>query len=176
MAFFERFLGPKKEKQPAVTVELAQPEQQPTQEVGVSREQEVTRTAEQQTVGVKVKSKTSTPVQPQPQAPLAPKTQTRKEIEEVLSDGLIPLYQSMTPDEQVKFRNAGDAAAAKIEVMVTTFKATAKKIVDIIRVWLLNIPRVNNLFLEQESKLKTDKILDLQKKLKNEKRIKSQHQ
>lgn len=175
MAFFERFLGPKKEK-PSVTVELAQPEQQPLEQEAILREQEVSQTSEQQKVGVQASSKSAIKAQAQPQLPVGPKTQTRKEIEEVLSDGLIPLYQSMTPDEQVKFRNAGNVAAAKIEVMVTTFKATAKKIVDIIRVWLLNIPRVNNYFLEQESKLKTDQILDLQKKLKNEKRIKSQHQ
>lgn len=106
----------------------------------------------------------------------APKTSTRKEIEDVLSDGLSALYQSMTPDEQRKFRAAGEVAAATIEELLTTFKATARKVLDIIRSWLAMIPRVNTFFLEQESKLKADKILSVQRRLKKEHKLKSLHQ
>lgn len=93
------------------------------------------------------------------------KSPARVEVEKVLSDGLADVFQSMTPAEQAEFRKAGEEAATKIEELVVTFKATAKKVVEIIRAWLAKIPRVNRFFLEQESKLKTDDILKLQRKL-----------
>lgn len=122
---------------------------------------------------------TSRPIPASPTAVAAtsaPKTSTRKEIEDVLSDGLSALYQSMTPDEQRKFRAAGEVAAATIEELLITFKATARKVLDIIRSWLAMIPRVNAFFLEQESKLKADKILSVQRRLKKEHKLKSLHQ
>jgi hypothetical protein len=42
--------------------------------------------------------------------------------------------------------------------------------VEIIRNWLKLIPRVNKYFLEQESKIKTDRIITLQRKLKRAQR------
>jgi hypothetical protein len=47
-----------------------------------------------------------------------------------------------------------------------TFKATARVVLDLIRQWLMLIPRVNRYFLEQESKIKTDRMMTLQRKLK----------
>ncbi|MFC1598030.1 hypothetical protein ACFL2M_00665 [Patescibacteria group bacterium] len=105
-------------------------------------------------------------------APAAPKTKTRAEIEELLSDGLSELYQGMSAEEQQKFREKGEEAAGAIEEMVGTFKATAQKVIEIIRGWLSTIPRVNKYFLEQESKLKTDDIMKLQRKMKKDRRIK----
>ncbi len=102
--------------------------------------------------------------------PVAQKSVIRKDIEGVLSDGLSQVYQGMTPKEQEIFRLKGDEAASKIEEMMLGFTATAKKVVAIIRAWLAFIPRANKYFLEQESKVKTDEILKLQKKKKKEAR------
>lgn len=122
------------------------------------------------TLGVKA-SKKKKSVQDGQTTTAGPKTQTRQDIEAVLSEGLTELYQSMTPQEQQIFREKGEEAASKIEVLVLTFRASAKKVVEIIRSWLATIPRVNRYFLEQESKLKTDDIIKLQRKLKKDKRI-----
>jgi len=106
----------------------------------------------------------------QPQQPAAvpvqAKTPARQNIESVLSGGLTEVYQSMTPEEQLKFRIAGEEAATKLEGLMTGFRATARVVLDIIRDWLKLIPRVNKYFLEQESKIKTDEMLALQRKLK----------
>jgi hypothetical protein len=40
----------------------------------------------------------------------------------------------------------------------------AKEVLKLIVIWLRFIPHVNKYFLEQESKIKTDKILDLYKR------------
>lgn len=97
---------------------------------------------------------------------VAPKTVVRQNIESVLSSGLTEVYQGMTPQEQQQFRVAGEQAASTIEQLMTGFKATAKVVLDVIRTWLKMIPRVNKYFLEQESKIKTDQIIVLQRKLK----------
>ena len=88
--------------------------------------------------------------QPVSMATAAIKSAARKQVEEILSEGLTQVYQGMTPQEQLEFRKKGEEAATKIEALMTGFKASAKKIVDIIRTWLATIPRVNRYFLEQE--------------------------
>lgn len=119
----------------------------------------------------KRKSKQAPQAQQQPAQP-AQKTETRKEIELVLSDGLAEVYQSMTPEEQEKFRKSGEEAAGRIEELVVTFKATARRVLEIIRGWLSTIPRVNKYFLEQESKIKTDEIIQLQREYRKDQRSK----
>ncbi len=127
--------------------------------------------AEIQPTGVKAKKKKKAAVAAAPQDD-SQKTKTRQEIEEVLSEGLSELYQTMTPQEQEQFRKKGELAATSIEQMVTSFKATAKKVIEVIRGWLSTIPRVNKYFLEQESKLKTDEIMKLQRRYKKDQRLK----
>lgn len=108
----------------------------------------------------------------QPLATAAPKSEARQEIEALLSEGLTDIYQTMTPQQQEVFRQKGEEAATAIEQMMTGFKASARKVVDVIRAWLSTIPGVNKFFLEQESKLKTDEILKLQRRLKKKERLK----
>lgn len=113
------------------------------------------------------------PQLPTPTAPAAAtvKSATRKEIEQVLSDGLVPMYQGMTAQEQARFRRTGEETAGAIEQLLGTFKATAKIVYQLIRAWLLLIPRVNKYFLEQETKLKTDRIMELQRQKKREDKL-----
>lgn len=99
------------------------------------------------------------------------KTKTRQEIEAVLAEGLTEIYQTMTPQEQEQFRLKGEQAVQEIETMMSRLKATARKVLTIIRGWLSTIPRVNKFFLEQESKLKTDEIMKLQRKKKKQNRL-----
>lgn len=98
------------------------------------------------------------------------KTPARKAIEEVLAEDLGDVFRSMPPNEQVAFRAEGVRAASTIEMLITSFTAKAKQLLGIVRTWLGMIPNVNTFFLEQESKLKTDELIRLQKKLKKEQR------
>lgn len=104
------------------------------------------------------------------QQPVVEKSEARHEIESVLADGLVDVYKTMTPQEQVAFRQKGEEVAIAIEQMMTQFRATTKKVITLIREWLRMIPRVNRFFLEQESKIKTDDIIKLQRELKKKKR------
>lgn len=92
---------------------------------------------------------------------VAPKQVDRleEEIEDVLEEDLKELYASMPPDKQAVFRQKGEETRSKIRVLVSSAKVNAKKIFQLIRGWLKIVPGVNRFFLEQEAKIKTDKIL-----------------
>lgn len=81
------------------------------------------------------------------------------EIEEVLAEDLTDLYLSMPPDKQAEFKIQGEQTRTMIRQLVHHAHKNAKKIFELIRVWLKLIPGVNRFFLEQEAKIKTDKIL-----------------
>lgn len=80
-------------------------------------------------------------------------------IEHILQEDLAVIYQQLDPKHQAKMKQEGELAASKIDQLIRTAKITAKKVLDIIRHWLKSIPGVNKHYLEQEAKIKTDKIL-----------------
>ncbi|MBI4714278.1 hypothetical protein HY771_03805 [Candidatus Uhrbacteria bacterium] len=96
-----------------------------------------------------------TPVIPKPLDPIAQK------IETILEEDLTDLYLSMPKETQEKFKVEGEKTLSKIMLIVHKTKINAKKIFLLIREWLKIIPGVNKFFLEQEAKIKTDKILRL---------------
>jgi hypothetical protein len=87
------------------------------------------------------------------------KDRLEKEIESVLEQDLTDMYLSMTPVQQMEFKVKGEETVSKIRVLLSAGKINAKKIFLLIREWLKIIPGVNKFFLEQEAKIKTDKIL-----------------
>lgn len=99
------------------------------------------------------------------------KTETRKQIESILQEGLAPMFLQMNPQERVAFAQAANETASKLEVLVTQFKASAKEVLRLIKAWLKKIPQVNKYFLEQSSKIKTDEILLVQAQKKKESRL-----
>ncbi len=96
-----------------------------------------------------------------PEAPTAPESLFVKEVEQVLSDGLEDTYQKLDPATQAQFRSLGEATAEKVAGLLEQTKVQTKKILDLIVNWLKIIPGVNQFFLEQEAKIKTDKLLAL---------------
>lgn len=91
--------------------------------------------------------------------PVKPLDRLEEEIEDILEEDLKELYVTMPPDKQVEFREKGEETRSKIRQLVSSAKVNAKKIFALIRAWLKIIPSVNRFFLEQEAKIKTDKIL-----------------
>ncbi|MFA5879787.1 MAG: hypothetical protein WC860_06390 [Candidatus Margulisiibacteriota bacterium] len=81
------------------------------------------------------------------------------DLEEILSSGLDEIYQELSPENKTVFKVKGEAAANKIQLLMQTAKIKFNDILEIIRNWLLVIPGVNRFFLEQEAKIKTDKII-----------------
>lgn len=82
-------------------------------------------------------------------------------IEDVLSEDLTDAFLSMPPETQEAFKIKGEETATKIRELFEQAKVNARKVFGLIREWLKMIPGVNRFFLEQEAKIKTDKILRL---------------
>ncbi len=91
------------------------------------------------------------------------KSPLREDIEAALADEQLQrIYAGLPPVTQGKFRDAGEALAARLEQMLTTGKLDLRVAHGGITSWLSIIPRTNPWFLLQEAKAKTDAILALQ--------------
>ncbi|MDD3711053.1 MAG: hypothetical protein PHP37_00375 [Patescibacteria group bacterium] len=93
----------------------------------------------------------------------SPDLERQKQIDQILSEGLDEIFLSLTPIEQKKFREEGERTVLKINELLTQAKVKIKKIINLIKMWLKIIPKVNSHFLEQEAKIKADKIIKLKK-------------
>jgi len=107
-------------------------------------------------------SQTATPVATV--KPITAKTQLHREIEGILEGDLGPVYQAMRPEKQVEFRLAGEAAAGKIVILLRQTKIKIGQIFKIIFNWLKIIPGANKFFLEQEAKIRSDRLLMLKRR------------
>jgi hypothetical protein len=85
----------------------------------------------------------------------------KKQVEDIMVDGLEETYKKLDPATQAKFKSEGEQTAAAIVVMMQTTKIQVKKILQLLVAWLRIIPGVNKFFLEQEAKIKADKLLAL---------------
>lgn len=92
------------------------------------------------------------------------KSETLKNIENILSQDLEEIYQSLPDNLKNKFKQEGEETAFKIEELLNQAKVVVYKIIDLIKNWLSIVPGVNKFFLEQETKIKTEKILALKNK------------
>lgn len=99
-----------------------------------------------------------------PALPKVAKSERQKEVEAVLAEDLVSLYQKLDPAHQEQFKLEGEKVAFKIETLLQRAKVRANEILKLIKNWLKLIPGVNKFFLEQEAKIKTDKIMALKKK------------
>jgi hypothetical protein len=98
---------------------------------------------------------------PPPALVIPTKSQLQREVEDVLAEDLLDVYASMTPEEQEKFKSQGEQTASKIAQMLENVRVQSQRVLSLIKDWLKIIPGVNRFFLEQEAKIKTDKILAL---------------
>lgn len=94
--------------------------------------------------------------------PSAPaKDEYMVKVERVLEDNLWTVYAGLTPDLRERFRAKGEETAIKIRSLMDKAKVRGGEVLKIIREWLKMIPGVSAFFLEQEAKIKTDKIIQL---------------
>ena len=142
------------EQRPPQPEQYRQPEQrQPTER----REQPRPQARQQQ----------RQPTAAQPPTPTAPppppgqKSATYHQVETILEEGLEESWRTMNPQEQQMFKLEGEVTTSLISDLIATAKATAEAVLDLIKNWLKLIPRVNTFFLEQQGKIKTDKIITL---------------
>lgn len=84
-------------------------------------------------------------------------------IDRILSEGLEDIFINLPPTEQQKFKASGEETVLKINKLLEDTKVKVKKIIYLIRRWLATLPGINRFFLEQEAKIKADRILRLKK-------------
>jgi hypothetical protein len=87
----------------------------------------------------------------------------QKQIDAILSEGLNDIFLSMDTKQQKIFKEEGEKTTVKINLLLNSAKVKLKNIIDLIKNWLKLIPKVNPYFLEQEAKIKADKIIKLKK-------------
>lgn len=94
-------------------------------------------------------------------APAVPADEVTLSVEKIMEDGLGSYYTKLTPEAQQKFKVKGEEAAKELAGMVRGLNVKFKRALQILRDWLLCIPGINKFFLEQEAKIKVDRIIEL---------------
>lgn len=85
-------------------------------------------------------------------------------IEKIMENGLGDAYSRLSPVAKQEFKIKGEITAEKIRDLLRATHVKAKKILRLILEWLKILPGVNKFFLEQEAKIKTDRIVALKNK------------
>lgn len=161
----------RKEKPGAAEKPPAIQEGEPVPEVEKTHEPEREKIIEQEIKKEEIKVKPPARKIPfrkklEPEPTTLEKSKTAKQIESILSDNLQKTYQSLPENLKGQFKEKGEETARQIEKIISQAKIAVHKIVELIKNWLSMIPKVNKFFLEQETKIKTGKILELAKKRK----------
>lgn len=112
-------------------------------------------------VPVQVKETPSAPPPPAMPLPVSAADQQLQQVEQVLAEGLQEIFASLPPAEQQKFKAAGEKAAQEVAGLLGQVKVKISAIVDVIRRWLSTLPGVNKFFVEQEAKIKAQKLVSL---------------
>ncbi|MDP2684005.1 MAG: hypothetical protein Q8P20_03010 [bacterium] len=84
-------------------------------------------------------------------------------VEKIMEEGLADAFREMTPIQQQEFKIKGEKTAIEIRNVLRSGKVKIKKIFRLLIEWLKLLPGVNHFFLEQEAKIKADKIISLKK-------------
>lgn len=103
-------------------------------------------------------------VKPRPAMPLPAKDAVMVKIEKIMEEGLNDSYQRLSPVAKQEFKLKGEQAASQIHELLKSAHVKVKKILRLILDWLRLLPGVNHFFLEQEAKIKTDKIIALKER------------
>lgn len=90
------------------------------------------------------------------------------DVERVLEAGLAETYAGLPPAAKQKFRAKGEIAAGRIRQMLSRGHLKLKDVWKLLRDWLRVIPGVSRFFVEQEAKIKTDRIIRLAEKQKRQ--------
>ncbi len=117
---------------------------------------------------------TEQPTQTQPQQTVTPidtsvpvvipavKDKLLTQIESIMSSGLVDAFKEMSPAIQQQFKIKGEQAAEEIKTLLTKTKIKVKKIFKVLVQWLQIIPGINKYFIQQEAKIKADKLASLE--------------
>lgn len=103
----------------------------------------------------------ASPLPTQAQVQALEKDQVEFEVENILEDGLKELYGKMPDTVRPLFKKKGEETALAISSMIKSATVKLGDVMKLIFSWLKLIPHVNRFFLEQEAKIKADRIMSL---------------
>lgn len=84
-------------------------------------------------------------------------------IEGVMEEGLQDAFKELTPVQQQEFKIKGEETAWQIRELLRHASLKVKQIFKLLLEWLKFLPGINKYFLEQEAKIKADKIISLKR-------------
>ncbi len=84
-------------------------------------------------------------------------------VEKIMEEGLGDAYREMTTVQKQEFKIKGEETAWKIRELFKKTHIKVKEVFKLLVEWLRILPGVNKFFIEQEAKIKADKILTLKK-------------
>lgn len=87
-----------------------------------------------------------------------------KEVEHIMEEGLKDAFKELSPTEAQAFKIKGEETAREIRQLLKSTKVKIKKIFQLLFEWLKLLPGINTFFLEQEAKIKADKIMTLHRR------------
>ncbi len=87
-----------------------------------------------------------------------------EKVEKILAEDMDNIFLSLDVKQQADFKKRGEEISHKIVKILEKSSVSFNKIVNLIVSWLRIIPNVNRFYLEQEAKIKTDRIMRLNKK------------
>lgn len=87
-------------------------------------------------------------------------------VEHIMEEGLADAFMELSTIERQEFKIKGEQTALQIRELLKTATVKVKKIFQLIFAWLSILPGINRFFLEQEAKIKTDKIVSLKEQYK----------
>ncbi|MDP2943958.1 MAG: hypothetical protein Q8N57_00050 [bacterium] len=153
MAAEKKLETPRREK---ITSPLSRPEKIASPEIKAERVSAVLEKAPET-----LKTGETAPVATRPvaSAALGYQEQRAQAIDAILAEGLNEVYLKMDAPHQQEFKKRGEEIVKKINLLLSKTKVRANKIIALIKAWLKLIPGINHFFLEQEAKIKTDKII-----------------
>lgn len=85
------------------------------------------------------------------------------QIEKIMEAGLSDAFRELTPIQKQEFKIKGEETALEIRSLLRSTQVKVKKIFELLLDWLQLLPGINVFFLEQEAKIKADKILALKR-------------
>lgn len=89
------------------------------------------------------------------------KDQFTLQIEKIMEENLGDVFLALTPVQKQQFKIKGEETANKIRQILNTTKVRLGKVIRLIFEWLKLLPGINRFFLEQEAKIKAEKIIAL---------------
>lgn len=92
------------------------------------------------------------------------KDQLTVDIENIMEEGLKDAFSELNTIQKEEFKIKGEDTAIQIRNIMRQARIKAKAIIKLLIAWLKMLPGVNRFFIEQEAKIKADKIMALRYK------------